>query len=172
MLEEQGDSESANNLKGTQGNSIHKEWKRYWTREEHKNLHHQGTRVTACSHCWYRNHIHKKRKYSPPLPKEGKITSIKCKRSTTKNKVEIDIPEAGKERQLYKTSAESTITGQGVPVYQQETVIGSASCEANQPSISWAHYQIATLKVQAGVLYITTDYIYKTSQEWRHKTEC
>jgi hypothetical protein len=33
-----------------------------------------------------------RRKYPPPLPKEDKITSIKCKRSTTKNKVEMDKP--------------------------------------------------------------------------------
>ena len=45
-------------------------------RKEHKNLHQQGTRASACSHCWYRNYIHKKRelsrydqrKYSSSLP--------------------------------------------------------------------------------------------------------
>ena len=88
-------STSANNLKRDTGKLNPQEVEKILDRNEHKkNLHQQGTRTSACSHCCVGTTSTRKENYPATTcgntrhlyHKEGKITSIKCKRSTTKTR--------------------------------------------------------------------------------------
>jgi hypothetical protein len=82
--------------------------------------------------------------------------------------VEIDITGVDQEPQLHKTTCIKTSARQGVSAYQQDCK--QATHRARQIDQAYRErIKIATPKVQARVLYITTDHIHRRNGDTKPK---